>query len=343
MDARTYANTWYSVQRELMLDAERKGVRPPTNEEIDKAVKWHFALRTIVSFAGPVATEFAPKHQFYLDEFHKLQQQLGPQLGFEKFVQKYGADAARFAASSSESVGVPPTALGMKEWKSNDKLIQMLHETGQDDLVSAVISPDAWADDFSSDAYAAQFDIKLGPGSKDTLRETVGPAERTRAIDARLGWIEYRQLDAAINAELFANGFTSTQQAGAEQIAEAKRFKVQELAQKYPAWAEQYNTFSNTIYSTVEALRGFVGDKRFDNRPDMQGARQYLLIRDQVTNELERYAAETGGSRNLQADENTALRQWFYQQVGQLVQDNPAFGEFYSRYLDTDSLERGAG
>lgn len=67
------------------------------------------------------------------------------------------------------------------------------------------------------------------------------------------------------------------------------------------------------------------------------------MLRDATAQSLDQYAMQTGGSRSLQAEENSALRSWFYSQVGQLIMDNPSFGEFYSRYLDQDTLERGSG
>lgn len=338
-DNRTYANTYFTVLRELERDHRKRGLPPPTPEEISSATKWHFALRVVAGFAAPVAMEFRPKHQFYLDQYHAMQQKFGPARAFEKFVEKFGADAARYAASSSESVaGVPPTSVGMGEWKASQKLIAKYKDWG-----SAIISPDAWADDFSSDAYGAQFGIKLGPGSSETLRNLRDPEERIADTDTRLGWLDYRQFSSALNAELYARGLSSIQQVGAEDLQVLKQQFLTELAAKYPAWNEDYRTFSDTIYQRVADLAEFAGDKRFDNRPDFQGVRQYLMIREQVAQSLDQYYLQTGGSRSLQAEENTELRNWFYTQVGQLIQDNPMFGEFYTRYLDTDRLERGSG
>jgi hypothetical protein len=66
----------------------------------------------------------------------------------------------------------------------------------------------------------------------------------------------------------------------------------------------------------VGELEDWAFKPEFDSRPDIQGVRQYLMIRDQVAHELDKYAATTGGSRSLQAQENASLRNWFYQQVG---------------------------
>lgn len=343
-DNRTYANTLFSVAREMERDHKERGLPPPTKKEIQEATNWHFGLRVLASFAMPVAMEFRPRNQFYLDEYHRMQKQFGPMRAFEKFVEKHGADAARYATSSSSAIGVPPTRVGMKEWTQNDELIQWVAETMEKpDLVSLIMSPDAWEDEFSSDAYSSQFALELGPGSTTPLREHEGLDERFNETDARLGWLEYRKFMSAVNAVLASRGLTSITQTQAADLKALKDAKVSELRQQYPAWGRAMETFSDSIYSTVDVLREVAADPRFDNRPDFQGLRQYLLIRDQVAVELDNYALRTGGSRSLQAEENTALRNWFYAQVGQLVLDNPAFGELYTRYLDSDTLERGSG
>ncbi len=206
-----------------------------------------------------------------------------------------------------------------------------------------ILSPDAWTQEFSSDSYSQQFYIPIGPGSDRNLRESWSPAERNAEAQRRVGWIKYRQFMAGVNAELFNRGLTSLEQTGAEDLKEQKAAFVAEQLQSNPAWRKDFGTFSDTIYQQVDLLEQFAFEPRFDNRPDIQGLRQYLMIRERVANALDAYAADTGGSRSLQAEENGEIRDYFYTQVGALIQANPAFGEFYSRFLDADKLERGSG
>lgn len=342
-DARMYANTWSIVSREMHYDAAQRNQPPPSREEIEKAVNWHFGLRVIASFSLPAAVEWRPKNQFFLDEYHRMQRDYGPGQALEEFYKKYGRDASRYAASSSSEGLVPATSKGMEDWMKAQGPIQDVIEAGFPDLASALVSPDAWADDFSSDAYNEQFKINIGPGSSQKLRELQNPYERMADTDVRLGWLEYRQFMSAMNAELYARGLTSMEQRGAEDLAQMKRDWVAQQEAQLPAWGLDYREYSDTIYQQVNLLSRYAFDPRFDSRPDIQGLRQYLLIREQATRALDSYAASTGGSRSLQAQENTQLRAWFYDQVGRLVQANPAFGEFYIRFLDSDRLERGSG
>lgn len=332
---RTYANSWVMMQRELEIDHRKRGLPPPTPREIKSATDNLFLMRSVASFGLPVTMNFRPKHQFFLDEYHKMQQLYGPGEAVEKFVQKYGVNMAHYAASSSES-DIPPTAQGLREWAKSDALMAKYP-----DWASAMISPEAWADEFSSAAYNAEFEIPTGPGSSEALRTM--RKDRIADIDRTTGWIEYRKFNSALMAELYNRGLNTLTSAGAEDLAQMKSDFVADLMGRNQTWAEDYRTFEDTADIRVHQLAEWAYDKRFDNRPDIQGVRQYLALRDAAAESLDEYHATTGGSRSLQAQENSNLRNWFYGQVGQLIMDNPAFGEFYTRYLESDRLTRGSG
>jgi hypothetical protein len=322
----------------MELENQKKGLPEPTPEEIEQQARWVWGLRIVAGLTSPVQTQFRPKHQFLIDAAHKYQKDYG-QEWFDKFMKDYGTSVARYAASSSNTlISIPPTSEGMEEWAQNKKLIAKYPEWG-----GAILSPDAYQDDFSSDAYYAQFQINLGPGDSRTLREPQSTTERFAEADARAGWFEFRRVQTMLDAELANRGLHSLQQKGAEDLAAMKRNFVADLSDRLPAWRDEYDNFSNDIYTRIGELQQFAFRHEFDKRPDIQGVRQYLILRDQVGSELDSYAAQTGGSRSLQAEENSALRDWFYNQVGQLVQANPAFGEFYARYLTQDTLEQGSG
>lgn len=333
-----YANLFSETAREMQLANQEAGKPPPTPDEIEKQARWVWGLRVFAGLTAPVQTQFRPKHQFLIDAAHKYQRDYGIDW-FDKFMKDYGTTVARYATSSSNStVGIPPTSEGMEEWSANRKLIAKYPEWG-----GAIISPDAYTDDFSSDAYYAQFELNLGPGDSTPVREPLSTKERFDQADARAGWYEFRQVDATLDAELVARGLHSLQQKGAEDLAEIKANFVSDLSKRLPAWRAEYDNFNNDIYTRINELREWAFNDEFENRPDIQGVRQYMILRDQVGDELDAYAANMGGSRSLQAEENTALREWFYGQVGQLRAANPAFAEFYSRYLTQDTLERGSG
>lgn len=338
------ANLMWSTYREMYFQKREKLGRDLTEaetnalfEDAKKQANWTWGLRTVAGLVAPVQLEFRPKNQYFVDEAHRYQREFGKDW-WDKFVADKGAEMAIFAQSSSNStVGIPPSSEGMEEWAANKKLIRRFPEWGD-----AIISPEAFADDFSSDAYNAQFDITTGAGSTQNLRELRSPEERLRQMNERLGWREFRQFATMIDAELYARGLTNIQQTQAEDLRILKDAFVANLTQRNGDWREAYNQNDKNIYDRIEELRQFAGDKMFDKRPDMQGVRQYLHYRDQVTTILDTLYAQ-GGSRSLQAQDNGPLREWFYGQVGALVEANPSFGDFYHRYLEQDTLTMGGG
>jgi len=208
----------------------------------------------------------------------------------------------------------------------------------------AIIGPDAYQG-FSQDVYNAQFDTSISGTNTATLRESSPVKERFAEGERIAGWSEFRKYNAAIETELYNRGLHSLQQKGAEDLVSMKRAMVLMLTDKFPEWRTEYDDYADHTYERVHELQSFAFDPMFDNRPDMQGVRQYLMIRKLATDQLDAYGA-MGGTRSLQnmSDPNVApLRNWFYDQAGQLMQANPAFAEFYSRYLDGDTLERGGG
>lgn len=331
------ANLAWSVGREMLLEARREGKPMPTQHEINKAANFLWGLRAFSSWASPVQTEFAPKHQFWLDQAHRYREIYGQDY-FDQFLTDYGKDAAYYAVSSSNSLAhVPPTNQGMEEWSENADLIQKFPHWG-----GLVISPDAYTDDYSQDAYRAQFDIQLGPLDSRKLREIQDPQARMDEGERLLGWQEFRKVAAAVDAALMERGLTSIQQVEAKDLQRLKAAATSDLRDQYPAWAADFDVFANDIDTKVQQLETFAFDKEFDDRPDIAGLRQYLIVRTMAAEQLDA-AYMAGGSRSLQADTNVPLASWFYDQTGQIVQSNPAFAELYARYLTGDTLMRGSG
>jgi hypothetical protein len=331
------ANLAWSVGREMILEAKRENKPLPTQHEINKAANFLWGLRAFSSWASPVQLEFAPQHQFWLDQAHRYREMYGQDY-FDQFLADFGQEAAYYAISSSNSLAhVPPTNLGMEEWAENKDLIQKYPDFG-----GLIISPQAYTDDYSQDAYRAQFDIQLGPLDSRKLREIQDPQARMDEGERLLGWQEFRKVQAAVDATLMQYGLTSIQQSGAEEIAQKRSMAIADLRSRYPAWAADFDTFANDIDTKVHQMEDFAFEKQFDDRPDIAGLRQYLVLRSMATEQLDA-AYMAGGSRSLQSDENAALASWFYDQTGQLIQSNPAFAELYARYLTGDTLMRGSG
>lgn len=337
-DDATHANLYMQMAREMTLRNKEKGLPAPTPQQVEDAANLLWGARMMTSFAAPVQVEFRPINQFFSDSAHRYKREYGMNWE-EKFFEDFGEEAMAYAISSSSSVaGVPPTTEGILGWAGNKELIAKYPELG-----GLIVGQDAFLDAFNHDTYEMQFETNLGPGDARTLRDVTDPRERQAKAEESIGWLKFRKIDATVQAELYARGLTNIQQSGAEDISRYRTDQISQLMREYPAWALAWNTSERTIYQQVDALTDVARRPEFDNRVDIQGLRDYLAIRDQVAYQLDLGYANGYSSRNLQAQENAALRNWFYEQVGTLIQSNPAFGEVYSRYLTQDTLMQGSG
>ena len=339
-NGKDYQNTMFGIAREMQQDwIDGKRPDEPTDAEIRKATDNFLLLRTVVGLTAPTQMQFQSPHQFWIDQAHNYKQQYGADWQ-EKYIEDFGTAYTNYMVSSSNAViDVPPTELGMEEWAQNRDLIAKYPTWAR-----AIIGPDAYTG-FSQDVYNAQFDTSISSTNTQSLRQSSPVQERFAEGERIAGWNEYRKFNAALEAELYNRGLHSLQQNGAEDLVNAKRAMVAMLTDKYHAWRVEYDSYADDTYERVHQLQQFAFDPMFDNRPDMQGVRQYLMIRKLVTDQLDAYGA-AGGSRSLQNTSDPAiapLREWFYTQVGQLIQANPSFGDFYSRFLDGDTLEKGGG
>lgn len=345
-------NTRMLVGREMTVDAREKGLPDPTAEEINKTTDWFWGLKIFTSIVSPVQTEFRPKHQHYIDEWRKYQEQYGVQAE-DKFIAEHPEIplyvATLYTGSSSEStLGVPPTAEGMDAWAKNKDLMA---KDENNYWAKAMIAPEAFEGEYNSDAYYLQSQTQVSEANTSRLREFPGYDARINEAETTAGWYEYRALMAQVEEGLKAAGATSIQQTsrpGVAQLAAYKSSKIDELRAKNNAWAEDYATMERTADLRMAQAdkdgKGWVWDGRFDKRQDIQGFRSYLMLRRDVAEGLDMIDA-AGGSRSLQAQDNgnTVLRDYFYGQVSQMVRSNPQFGEFYARYLSSDSLQSGSG
>lgn len=361
-DGPGWANTYMSVGRQMMTYNAQHHLPPPTDSQIRKQAMWMWGLKIFSGLVSPVQTEFRPQNQMWIDTYRRYQDQYG-QDAFDHFLDDYGdvltpQVAATFAGSSSQApYGTPPTSQGMKEFGKIRSLVAQYPQWGD-----AMFSQQAYDDQFNSDAYYIQNQIGLSDSNPSKLREFPGYDERMTDIQVQEGWYEYRKMNAMITAELQARGtnpntgnpYKITDKNSADLLALKQAFKA-DLSQRNPAWRNDYNTDTDDADTRMfEAAYGKAGqpfgsgwafDKTFDNRPDIQGFRQYLMVRSAATAALDMNKVQ-GGTADMQSTTDpTAIgvRNWFESQVASIVQQNPAFAEFYSRYLDTDLIESGSG
>lgn len=321
----------------------------PTIKMIRRITDQQMKLRIGISFITPVQLQYHGPDKFFLDQMRKLYERHGPQQGHEMFIKKFGLEHARFAESLSDNqFGLPATKKGFLQTEKFKDLMDKFPN-----LASLIVSPDAYKAPFNQDVYDYQFNQQIHPGNpKSTVRTPQSYQERERNIAVSTGWDYYLNMSAAVDARMHAMGINSLLDSEAEDLANYKDEYTDRLAKLYPAWAEDYmeglvSNPSPWLEGPNAPMRKIAFDDRMDNRPDMQGLRQYIIGRDRMSRWLtERRNTSEFGSENLQSTEDPqieAARKYWNGYVFQLKENNPMFADLYNRWLSNDTLEYGGG
>lgn len=151
----------------------------------------------------------------------------------------------------------------------------------------------------------------------------------------------WRRFNNLLTNELASRKVESISAAGAEDLAAYKATVKDRLAEKYPAWSADMDSFdTGRMRRFVSDLSGYVDDPRFDERPGWTGLRTYLSARAALSGLLAQRDT-AGGSANLQAGVNDDVRAVWDAYVHRLVEGDLAFGELHARWFSNDSMADG--
>lgn len=340
---RSYAYTAMRIYTDKMVDYNlgKTPARPTwADAEKDANAFWH--MRTIASYVLPVTPQFTSPYQPYLDAYRArkdLDGSLTPaqralpsyKTPDEWFLDTYGNEFFPLVASMSKSIdGIAPTLAGQQIHDEFGKLIESYPELG------SLIQGEEGSGAFSRAVYEAQFGQKVGPGSSDKER-TVQPFDEFRnQSSTKLGWIEFGRVMDALDALRVQRGLPSFNVKAASDLARAKQALVGYLANspKYAGWYDDYAASDSAKWDhRIQGMTAIVADKRLAERPEFQGLKKFLDGRKQIV-----AALEALGSKNLGTKANQALHDGWDAYVGQLVDQNPAFGALYNRWLQNDPV-----
>lgn len=342
---RSYAYTAMRIFTDKMVDYNlgKRSTRPTWKEaEGDANAFWH--MRTISSFVLPTSPQFTSPYQPYIDAYQarkdldaKLTPQQRAQTTYktpdEWFLDTFGNDFFPLVASMSKSLdGIPPTLEGQKVHEQFGDLLAKYPDSG----LGGIISGEEGAGAFSRAVYEAQFQQKVGSGSSDSER-TVQPFDQFQnQTSTKAGWIEFGRVMDTLDALRVQRGLPSFSVKGAADLMAAKQATVQYLAndQKYAGWYEDYaSTDSSKWDQRIAAYTAAVKDPKLAARPEFQGLAKYLSARKSIV-----AALGTLGVKNLQTQTAAAVLSAWDQYTAQLVDENPAFGALYNRWLQNDPV-----
>ena len=334
--AKTYQLIWLTEQQKAKLD----GLPPVPESKIKELTDQFFNMRTVANLILPFSPRFASPYKMYMDKYREYQREFGREADV-KFLEEFGEDYFAFATSLSSNKTRVQASIGAAEnIIANKDLVASVF--GDEPALVGLIVNNPTGYDFSEAAYQYQYNTKVAPGSTETFRGTVDPAEAQRRNNARLGWIKYRKIVEVLDAKLVERGLSSYSVKGAADLKMVKDAIVTKLATNPDGspsdWYIDYlDVDGSKTLRVINGLNKILEDDKFMSRnidnPTWKSIATYLKFRDVFATKL----AERQSS-SLDAKSNTDLKLAYDVFIQKLKQDDLGFADVYDRFLSQDKL-----
>ena len=338
--SRTF-NTVYRYELIRFNLGERNTV--PELGEIKTMADNLYKVKMLSNLVMPFAAQYDSTLSFYTQQFRRLQQVYG-QDAEALFLEMYPEMSPALISASYNPTGVNASQAAFKNTQKYSKLIGKIGQTTPEMIGFLVNDPDGKYD-FSEAVYAWQYGNAPVPGSTENYRGRRNPADLKKDANVKMGWIEFRKNMNLLDSQLFAQGYTSFNDSGAEELQTLKQMMVADMTNRNKDWAADYYSVDRGkwIYR-MQSMTTMLSDptwmKENGNRPVVQSIAVYLNLRSQVARELASRKAY-GMSSTLTAKDNADLDGLWNQTVAQLLQGSPEFEDFYNRFLQNDPVTLG--
>lgn len=324
--------------------------KAPTMQEVADRTNALWAFRIVGAFVSP--TQFTV-HNDVVDEYTTKYREYSKKYG-QQADQKFLADYPEYynlvLNYSQNQTGIAATGGAADRADKHSTLLGDLQDPSMAAMVTNLPSDNG---QFESTAYSYEYGHPLASGSSQVIR---GPQDPQSVVENRYiskGWDMYRDAVKERNALLYAEGFHSDSQSGAEWIKAIYDQKIADITKattvhkgdgtSYSPWAEQLGTTNPNLFANRAADLGrIVRDLSKDpaNKgiyPWLPAAISYLQLRAQFQQTLAGQDA-AGGSADLNARSNAWLKTIWEDQTKQLGDQNPQWADWASRYFTNDNL-----
>lgn len=332
------------ITQQAMFEHDHLGKPMPSASEIAQRVKDYWLFSAATAFLGPIASKREDPYQWYRDQYYKLRS-VNPKTADDQFLSRYGESYFLFAQAQSKNVaGLEANRHAVDMSRKYADLIASMPELG-----ALIVGPNGTGSPFDQVSYAYQLNTPLVPGSAEMQRRRLSADEAIQENQRRLGWAKYTAAMHQVEAKLFAAGFQSFDDPGAEGFKAEKKAWTDLYSQPlYPdgtvnpyynaAWSKDYSTYDATKYARlIPAMTKLVNSDlgKDPQRRDLHTLAEYLGGRQQVMSMLNE-RKNAGGSAVLTAQDNFDLLAQWQRFVQGLVESNTLFGDLYHRYLGRD-------
>jgi hypothetical protein len=344
-DSPAFANDAIMMFQQNKVENERKGNfdhRDLLNKSIRDTHNFYL-LKFFASEILPFAPRFdiKPEFQFAVDQY-RLYSKQGTVDGVtptERFRADY-PDYFEWAIGTSDNVsGVYKTRSARANIESFQEAIdQVLSISGQDPSIIGALVNNPEDTKYDQITAAWLYNRRISPGREAVY--TSGKSIQAAADQAYInqGWSEYIAMNNETKALLSDRGLNSFSAAGASDLLERRRAKVEELNGRFPEWAAVFGQPNPSKYRL--AAQGFemaLSNSKFANAkkndPAWQAITVYLAERRAISNDLN-YRKANGGSGTINVKGNEDILSHYLTVVNDMNNKSPRAFEIYSRYLD---------
>lgn len=340
----SWSRTFNTVYRYELIKY-RLGEREtePTFKEINDLTNNMYKVKALSNLVLPFAAQYDSPLGWYTQQYRKLQQAYGAQAD-ALFLQMYPEMGEATISASLNNTGVDATQAAVANLKKYNGLISKIGSTTPEMIGFLVNDPDGKYD-FSQAAYQWQMRNSPVPGSTTNFRGQRDPSLLKQDAQKKMGWIDYRKAMDYLDQQLFAQGYTSYSERGAEELNLAKQAYTQQLAATNKDWAADfYSVDKGKWIYRMQTINTILRDPQWmqdnGNKPVVGALATYYLTRTQIARELANRKAG-GASGTLTAADNSDLEGLWNQTIATLKQESLEFSSFYNRFLQNDPVTLG--
>jgi len=315
----------------------------PTFKEINDLTNNMYKVKMLSNLVLPFAAQYDSPLGWYTQQYRKIQQAYGAQAD-ALFLQMYPEMAEATISASLNNTGVDATQAAVANLKKYNGLISKIGTTTPEMIGFLVNDPDGKYD-FSQAAYQWQMRNSPVPGSTTNFRGQRDPALLKQDAQKKIGWIDYRKAMDYLDQQLFAQGYTSYSQSGAEELNLLKQAFTRQLATTNKDWAADfYSVDKGKWIYRMQTIDTILRDPQWmqdnGNKPVVGAIATYYITRTKIARELASRKA-SGASGTLTAADNADLEGLWNQTIATLKQESLEFSSFYNRFLQNDPVTLG--
>lgn len=332
----TYLKTMNQTVEDMYIDAQLTG-RNITEKDIqgalDKAANfWNWQI--LAAVVAPFQSSLGSKYQLQRDLWQSIldDTSLTYDQKLKKFTERTGGSAflAITRSGSDRETKLNPNLKTWDRISSEPGLVKDLYAIDPK-LVGMYGNMGTRGQAFSPSVYSEFTSSAIAPDGKRVQR-TMTPSEIFRNNQVQDGWREYMQVKDLLEEKMIASGFKSLESSGAAPLKAILDQYTAQIAGKYPAWAEEKQSYKDMLPSFIIGARKIVETGDLAKKDSTVNAiAQYLTAREMISERL-----RTVGNDNTR----NSIKEIGYNFAFALRQSDIGFADFYDQYLADDDFRK---